>query len=202
MGFNPSAFIARGKSKKPRKKVTGKGLEGRIEVAAGVYSNRRVCYLKKVDPPTKTIIQGGKPQTILLENPFLDFVGVWTERAGRLIVLEAKTTSEARLPMVTGGLTQKQIDALRAWHNAGAAVGVIWEFNLNWGWVSLPLIQKTLSGGRKSVPWEDAEIISQGECVLIDFMRNLRRDYPGHQPSKSEPLKPICQPAAQSGAGW
>lgn len=79
--------------------------------------------IKKVEQPIR--IFGGR--TIHLENPFLDFVGVWTERIGRAVFFEAKSTLKDRLPLGNNGLSDKQLDSLHRWRVAGAVAFLLWE---------------------------------------------------------------------------
>jgi hypothetical protein len=85
--------------------------------------------LRKVDPPTRVIGSGAFRRIIFQMNPFLDFCGAWTERDGRAVFVETKSTSEPKLTVNTsGGLTVTQVESLRHWHNAGAVAFVLWEY--------------------------------------------------------------------------
>lgn len=177
------------------KRITGKALEGRIKTVASLYEFRRTLMLEKVDPPSYTSQQfvQGKSEAItrLAKNPFPDFVGTWTERAGRALFLEAKTTTDERIALGgSSGITETQLLNLQKWEKSGAACGVIWECNARWRFVTMRLMRETLSGGRKSLLWEWAEVIPQGPGILFDFVTNLRRAYPAQ----------IIQPAAKIAA--
>lgn len=151
----------------------GRALEAMIQGTATAYRHANVLRLEKVDPPTRVF--GGR--VIFMENPFADFIGGWTERGGRLLLIEAKSTSVPKLAL-GAKLTTKQRDWLLRWHQAGAAVGVIWEFQGACRFLPLGQIVKTWPL-RKHIKWEEAEPISQGQgFVLIDFVQNLRRWYP------------------------
>lgn len=107
---------------------TGKSFETRLQTTFDAYRNLRVMDVRKVEPPCKIVGTGRFRKVIFLENPFLDFTGVWTERSGRSLHFEAKSTAGNSLSVgKTGGVTARQMDALRDWTNAGAIAGVLWE---------------------------------------------------------------------------
>ena len=64
-------------------------------------------------------------------NPFLDFVGVWTE-TGRAVFIEAKYTEDEylRVDGRGGGVDDRQMANLRLWDKAGADAMVIWRSRL------------------------------------------------------------------------
>lgn len=103
----------------------GKGFEHDIIERAKVYEAKKYLVLRKVDPPSR-IIRG---RVLFLANPFLDFVGSFTERGGRAIFLEAKETHEDKLGIgaKTNGITDKQLHSLRVWHHSGAIAGTLWK---------------------------------------------------------------------------
>jgi penicillin-binding protein-related factor A (putative recombinase) len=160
---------------------TGKGFESMVLATAGAYETEGVMTLRKVDPPTQVVWRLGKPQVIFKKgNPFLDFVGCWTERGGCAVFLEAKSTNEQRLPIYSdGGVSSLQMEALLRWERAGAAVGVLWEFKGEVRFVSTRVIRMNRHLGRSSVSWGCAEQVPQGMGFKIaDFVVNLRRLYP------------------------
>jgi hypothetical protein len=69
---------------------------------------------------------------ILLENPFLDFCGTWSEMDGQALHFECKVTKSHRLPIhVThSGISVNQASAMYAWSRAGAAAFMLWRFDL------------------------------------------------------------------------
>ena len=163
---------------------TGKDFENRVSEIAKLYEAQGKAVLRKCDPPSRTINVNGRVITTLLKNPFPDFVGVWTTAGGRALFIEAKSTKHPRLAIMckSGGLTVQQTSALSCWHDAGAAVGVVWEHDLEWRFVSVPQIKKTLlmkrgTQPRKSIRWDEAEPIPSNGVVYMDFLENLGRLY-------------------------
>lgn len=107
-------------------KNRGKQFEKDLEEVFTFYEHRRLLVLRKVDPPTQFI---GPGKIIYKANPFLDFVGSWTERGGRMLVIEAKHTDNPKLDISSGaGITTDQMHSLRRWHHAGAVAAVLWRF--------------------------------------------------------------------------
>ena len=101
----------------------GMPFEELVERVCTSYERRGIMRLRKVDPPT-FMING---QWVRKTSPFLDYVGTWTERGGRAIFLECKSTRGGKLPMFSkGGLTDEQYKALQAWHQAGAVSCLLW----------------------------------------------------------------------------
>ena len=163
---------------------TGKDLENRIASIAKIYEAQGKAVLHKCDPPSRTININGRVITTLLKNPFPDFVGTWTTNGGKAIFIEAKSTQKPRLPIMckSGGVTVQQVTSLINWHDAGAAVGVVWEHELEWKFVSVPQIQKTLllkrgTQPRKSIRWDEAEPIEKTGANWMDFLKNLSDQY-------------------------
>lgn len=154
----------------------GKRFERLFKQVADEYKYRRVLRMEKCDPPTRIV---GPGKILFLENPFADFVGSWTERGGRSILLEAKSTQDDRLPMGTGKLSDKQIEWLYRWHCAGAVVGVVWEAAFKVGFLPIGKIKQIADSGRRHLKFEDADNVPQGRgLILFDFVQNLRRWYP------------------------
>lgn len=150
------------------------------------YHAQQVLRLSKVEPPTKVIKDSNNERlrgrrVIFLENPFPDFLGVWTERNGRALMIETKSSMEPVLRIGEGcNLTLKQAEWLCRWHVAGAAVGVVWCYSGH-GSVFLPVkqISEAMEAGRRSIKFEEGDVIEQGKgFVLVDFAANLRRWYP------------------------
>ena len=154
----------------------GKRFEKLLKQVADVYFHKKVLRLEKCDPPVR-IIGPGKVQ--FLENPFSDFTGVWEERGGRALMIEAKSTKDGKLPIGNGKLTDLQIDWLIRWHTVGAAVGVIWESDFRVGFLPIGTIEAIRQSGRRSIKFEEADPVPQGMGhILFDFAVNLRRWYP------------------------
>lgn len=150
------------------------------------YLNQSVLRLLKVEPPTKVIREPAATHSrgrrvIFLENPFPDFIGTWTERAGRALMIETKSSMEPVLRIGEGcNLSLKQAIWLARWSEAGAACGVVWCYSGH-GSVFLPIgqINEVISSGRRSIKFDEGDRIEQGKgFVLVDFAANLRRWYP------------------------
>lgn len=137
----------------------GKWLESEIASLSKLYRRDKICDIEKVDPPTRMINKGGKAITINLANPFLDFIGTWTERGGRTIILEAKESVHPRLPVGVergDGVSATQMGLLTRWERSGAAVGILWSRGGKIRFVSMAQAAAALSTGRKSVQWREA----------------------------------------------
>ena len=162
-------------------KNTGTTFEDHVAICCDVYRAQGRADITKVTPPSRCLFIGpGRQKTILLENPYLDFVGTWTERGGRAIHLEAKTTQAARLPVGNdAGVNAEQLANLDRWHRAGAAVGVLWEHGSEVRFVSLTALQHAREvEERVSVRWEKAYQIPPGEGFLsFDFLAVLSKLY-------------------------
>lgn len=155
----------------------GKWLETLVEQMGAQYNRTGRARWVKVDPPTRNL---GK-RVINLPNPFLDFIGSWTERDGRHIQLECKSTKERRLSINRhGGVTEKQFEALNSWEKSGAAVGIIWGFENKIRFVTMALAHAVLSEGKASIRWEMAYKIPPGEGILTpgDILKILGKVYP------------------------
>lgn len=144
------------------------------------YFNQKILRLTKVEPPIK--VARNHPQGFIwLANPYPDWTGAWTERGGRSLMIETKSTMEPQLHIgASTNLSVKQICALGQWHAAGAAVGVVWCYSGH-GSVFLPikLIDEICMSGRKHIKFAEGDKIEQGKgFVLVDFVANLRRWYP------------------------
>jgi len=106
----------------------GRDFQAEIQRSANEYLYRGWMRLRKVDPPSRVIGGGAGRRVIFLENPWLDFAGVWTERHGRAVFIEAKSTTEPKLAVDRdGGVTEKQADAIIHWRIAGAVAFVLWR---------------------------------------------------------------------------
>lgn len=149
--------------------------EADIDGASRIYEKRGVLSLSKVAPPTLTTGRG----IIHLSNPFLDYIGAWTERGGRMLHIEVKSTKEPRL-RINGspGLTDGQMIAFRRWHLSGSACGLVWMANGLPRWVSMAHLFEAHARGDKSIHADDARRITQGVGLLYDFAACLREDYP------------------------
>ncbi len=160
-----------------KEKPTGTKFEDHVQLVCEAYAAQGRASLAKVAPPVLVLRGGAK--VIPLPNPFVDFTGAWTERGGRALHIEAKSTTDPRLPIYNEtGIKPHQIENLERWRKAGAAVGVLWEYGTEVRMVSLSLIYKTAEV-RKSIPWVDAYPIPKGTgLVSFDFLATLGQMYP------------------------
>lgn len=104
----------------------GRAFEGMLSRIWEEYERRGVMKVEKVEPPCRILGGGGPRRVIFLENPNLDYVGVWTGAGCRALQIEAKTTQSTRLALGAGGLSETQQRAMERWHGAGAVVFVLW----------------------------------------------------------------------------
>lgn len=162
---------------------TGKGFEGMVETILLQYQCRGLLRVKKVDPPTRVVGSGAFRKVIFLANPFLDFAGTWTERGGRAVFFECKSTTEQRLAVgSSSGVTQDQCDALCHWQNAGAVTFVLWEVKpLGKVFFATPVMLAAAleKSGRKSITPADCEPVPQGVGhVFFDFLKLMHKHWP------------------------
>jgi penicillin-binding protein-related factor A (putative recombinase) len=153
----------------------GKAFEEALTRTCEYYESRRLMRVRKVDPPTIVV----KGKVIMLKNPFLDFVGTWTECNGRAIMFEAKSTSKPVLPFGSSGVSDAQLEAMRQWQAAGAIVFVLWQH----GDMTRLLTWKTFNCAetgvidkpRKHIKLTDGWIVRQGDgFALHDFRLTLK----------------------------
>jgi len=170
--------------KRAKRANPGKDFEAALVKQFAVYEVRKIARVKKSDPPSAMRCVGpGQFRPILLENPFLDFTGTWTERGGRMIQIEAKSTAEPRLACpADNGIKAAQIAAMREWQDAGALVAVLWEYRredfTEMKIVTLDIIDRTRAKGRASIAWADAISIPSRlphECITADFLSALKQ---------------------------
>jgi penicillin-binding protein-related factor A (putative recombinase) len=159
---------------------TGKPFEIQISNIASLYEQRNLLSLEKVDPPVRVIGTGTNRKVIFQKNPHLDFVGVWTERGGRALFMEAKSTDDERLPLnAEGGIRDAQVKALQRWHRCGAAVGILWECRGKVRFISYERVRRALAQNFKSFAIDETVPVKQGNGFIIyDFIENLRAAYP------------------------
>jgi penicillin-binding protein-related factor A (putative recombinase) len=116
--------------KMKRSKLTdGRAFQDDLVRTCKEYQAMGVLRMRKVDPPMRVMGGGAARRVIFTENPFPDFIGAWTERGGRMVAFEAKSTKEPRLEVGgAGGLNETQLRNLRHWQQAGAVTFVLWEW--------------------------------------------------------------------------
>lgn len=157
----------------------GRDFEREILEMASRYESERRLVLRKVDPPTRVLKIKGKVCVVQCASPFLDFVGVHRDAADeyQTVMIEAKVTEKRRLVFGSGGLSDKQIENVRTWHNAGAAVGVLvkwWEEGVvRFSWVTPRDIGKAIDSGWRSVALCDCERVSATIDGLPGFIGYL-----------------------------
>jgi hypothetical protein len=150
----------------PLKRNTGKPFENEIQATCDQYERWKLARIRKVDPPTIVV----KGRVIMRENPFLDFVGTI---AGRLVMFEAKSTAEPRLPLVTAGISESQLAAADQWEAAGAIVFYLWRFGDATKFVSTGVPRDALADDRRSVRWDNPRLLSIGQghgFATVDFL--------------------------------
>ena len=153
-------------------KNDGRAFQEELRLTAGAYAARGIATLEKVDPPTRIFGRGGDQKMLYMTNPFLDFVGIWSARGGRLLMVEAKSTQDPRLQFNGGGnFTEKQWNAMKRWRVAGAACALLWQHA---GRVSLfppeaLLIAET--AGARSILHGEGWRVPRGEGAIVwDFL--------------------------------
>lgn len=158
----------------------GKDLQNTILRIARTYQDRNVCKIHKVDPPVRVVGFGAARKVIFMPNPFVDFIGSWTERGGRSIALEAKSTAKPTLPILqSGGITEAQYESLWSWRKSGAAVGVLWEYGQEIRFAPLEALRAQLDAGVKHLKWDNATPVPRGTGFCeFDFMQVLRAYFP------------------------
>lgn len=161
---------------------TGKEFEKEMERTFGAYQSLRVASLRKVDPPVRLIYYVDKAtgekktRTIFLQNPWMDFAGVWTARHGRAIFVECKSTATHRLGLRDGQLSPDQRAAMRTWRCAGAAVCVVWQWAGRVCLFTPEMIAEAEARDDKSIVFEAGLPVPRGEgSILWDFIPVLER---------------------------
>lgn len=159
----------------------GRAFEEILEEHCETLEKTGRAKIHKVDPPSKVVGRGPKAKVIYQANPFLDFVGSWTERDNRSIMLEAKSTAEHRLAIDTkkGGLTTAQIDSMRLWARAGTITALLWfrsdlqEMKV----VNFETIDFAVACGNRSLRWDDFQPCTRGGSPFLrfDFLAELDR---------------------------
>lgn len=166
---------------------TGKLFEREIEGVLVQYRAKRFLDLRKTEPATR-FIEG---QVLHLRNDWLDYAGSWTERGGRCVVMECKSTTpeqhlegmerEPRLPLGSGGLTDRQRLAMLRWTDAGACAFLLWRHGTRTLFVPWPVIYTVdRRMDRRHLLWSDGREVKQGMgFVTCDFLEAMRTCWPG-----------------------
>ena len=144
------------------------------------YEAQGRARLHKVSPPCLVFGTPGRQRVVLKENPFLDFVGSWTERGGRSIHVEAKMTATPRIGINNAtGIKPDQLVNLQKWEASGSAVGVLWFHAGECRLLTLNQIFAARDEGRGSVRWGKAYRLYQTtDLVFWDYLTALAVIYP------------------------
>jgi hypothetical protein len=159
----------------------GSAFESLVTQVFDAYEAQGLARVRKVDPPTRVVYRGNRPMVIQLTNPFLDFIGPWTERQGRMIMIEAKSSDKPRLPFDTtgDGISVEQLANMRSWAAHGAVTGALWQHAGSVRYVTLQMIDCHAREGRRSIPWAEAFPVPKGMgFVVFDILAVLRALHP------------------------
>lgn len=164
---------------------TGTAFEKSIFQTCEAYRSAGIATFHKVDPPTRVLRIGKATRTIHLKNPFLDFVGSWTELGGKMLMIECKFTEGPLLRLDhDAGIKASQIESGLRWAAAGAAVAYLWRVGSDTRLVTPAMVRAQLTQ-RRSLRWCDAHPIPQGKhFILIDFLALLRQLHKPKTPTK------------------
>lgn len=156
---------------------TGKEFEKEMERTFGYYQSNRIATVRKVDPPVRLIYYADKvtgekkTRAIFLPNPFLDFVGSWSARHGRALFVECKSSAAHRLPLRPGHLSDDQVNAMKTWRLAGAAVCILWQWAGRVALITPEMVIGAKGRGEKSIAFEGLPLVPRGEGSCIwDFL--------------------------------
>lgn len=179
LALNPGLFPSALPVQRTNRSNTGKEFEKEVELTCGVYHSRRIACLRKVDPPLRVMWipdkanPGKKRQhVIFLKSNWLDWAGCWIARNGRMLLIEAKSTSSHRLPFKRhGGLTEEQVATIRTWRLSQAAVCVLWRWNDRVTLWTPEMLGSAEARGDKSLVFESGLPVARGEGNIIwDFL--------------------------------
>lgn len=166
---------------------TGKRFENMVSASAAHYQAEGLLRIKKVEPPTRIVGGGQARRVIFMENPFLDWVGAWTERRGRAVFIECKSTGEGKLPFDGNGVTTLQLDAMRNWSNAGAVAFVLWEWKDRIKVVPVSIFKAArdavrIGQGFKHLKWDEVsdDLLATvyATKIPVDFLPAMRKVWP------------------------
>lgn len=159
---------------RPRNKRQGQWLEKEIGMINDAYRLQNIAKIHKVSPPS-IVIYNPVLRVVMLENPYLDYIGTWTSRDGRTISIEAKSTEKPSLTICQdGGITDRQYAALHAWHQSGAAVGVLWGYQERIRFVTIAALTSQIQAGVKHIKWDQVQPIPTGlGFITHDYIRSL-----------------------------
>lgn len=160
------------------KATPGQAFEREMGLVCDAYRAQGRANIRKVDPPSRSFTKGGKTFTTLLANPFLDFVGTWTELGGKAIMVEVKSTAEPRLAVLAAGqkgsgISHDQLVNALEWEHAGAAVAFLWQHDRAVRLLT-PTMVRAATTERRSVPWTTGHLVPAGMGFCFhDFLTLL-----------------------------
>lgn len=154
--------------------AAGRAGQTRIESILEQYAKQGRAKIRKIDPPLKVMGTGPRRKVIFLENPWLDYGGVWTERHNRAIQIEVKHTEDERLPLGTSGVSHNQIRAIRDWTEAGTITAVAWVRATEIRIIPGHELLMAWDAGAKSLRWRHIPPCPRGEgFVEFDILSDL-----------------------------
>jgi penicillin-binding protein-related factor A (putative recombinase) len=164
-------------------KNDGREFQKEMEATADAYAEAGIARLKKADPPMRVIwiddaANPGKKRNhfIYMKNPHLDYVGVWTAKAARSLMIEAKSTSSHRLPFNgASGFKEEQMTNLNAWHAKGAVAALVWKFNDEVRVWTADMLRSAEEAGAKSLLFWDGLKVVRRATGQWDFLGALSR---------------------------
>lgn len=158
---------------------TGKTFEKVLTHVFYAYRSTGIMDVRKTDPPVKVVGTGGRRQVIFMDNPWVDFLGAWKERSGRMIALEAKSTATNHLAVgKTGGVTARQWQALTDWSAAGAVCGILWECPAGVYFVPLGQAAQAAQNRCRVTPEFGIKLQAGKGFVFFDVAAAMRVVYP------------------------
>ena len=160
----------------------GREFQAAVQAQLQDYQFQGIMRLRRVSPPTRIVGSGRCRRVIFLDNPFHDFIGVWSRGGGRMVVIECKDTEDGRLPVGgSGGVTENQWNQLQHWTNANAVAFVLWYVRSEPGafFFTVPMLKSVLATGRKSVRPENGE-----QVIKRNFLLNMLKHFPMTRCSK------------------
>ncbi len=165
-------FGNKARAARTNSKNDGRGFQLELESTAAGYQTRGLARFEKVDPPARMMGGGPSRRVIFMKNPFLDFIGVWSKRGGRMLAFEAKSTANHRLAFNNdNGLTSTQWAAMKSWRMAGAACCLLWKHADAVVLFTPEMLQAAQARGDKSLVFESGIAIGRGEGRIIwDFL--------------------------------
>lgn len=155
----------------------GQAFQKRVELGFVALRRAGRATIEKIDPPVRVVGTGQFRRVIFLENPWLDYGGVWTEAGGRAMQIEAKSTEQPRLPVGRpGGLTAQQTANLIGWHRRGVACAVLWGHGDETRILTAEEIESAVDAGAASIRWRHVPAVPRGTGGLeFDWLAELAR---------------------------